>query len=75
MSEGVRCRVKLNLGTSLNLLIIVDLRDLCQMLRQTTQKPLCHLQPALAILTMMYEAPPEAHSVRQAHEALYKDPL
>lgn len=52
-----------------------DLWDLCQMLRQTIQKPLCHTPTAFAILTTTYEAPPEAHSERRAHEALYKGAL
>lgn len=45
------------------------------MLRQTIQKPLCHTRAAFAILTTMYEAAPETHSERQAHEALYKEAL
>ena len=40
-----------------------------------TKTTLSHTRPAFAILTTTYEAPPETHSVRRAHEALHKEPL
>lgn len=51
-----------------------SVRPLLNLARNNT-KPLCPTQQALAILTTMYEAPPETHSVRQAHEPRYKEPL